>query len=112
MRWPDPIFRYRQLLDIGLSNPILMTSFAGPIENKQSISVRRALLGGQTRAELSVHLINNKNDTQQVLWLETMPWFINFYIHTLTATIGGSRMGELASMFVTQHAYNCALVLR
>jgi Gpi16 subunit, GPI transamidase component len=73
---------------------ILITPFVGPIENKQPLSVRRLLLGGQTRADLSIQLMNKENVTREVLWLETMPWFIYFYLHTLTATIDGDRMGK------------------
>ncbi|KAJ3998557.1 GPI transamidase component PIG-T [Lentinula boryana] len=47
-------------------------------------SVTRNLLGPtQDRGELSIVLTNNQQDTLQLLYLETMPWIVQFYLHTI-----------------------------
>ncbi|KAJ4485920.1 Gpi16 subunit GPI transamidase component [Lentinula aciculospora] len=47
-------------------------------------SVRRNLLGStQDRGQLSIVVTNNQQDTLQLLYLETMPWIIQFYLHTI-----------------------------
>lgn len=61
--------------------------------SKLPISVRRVLTGGQTHGSLSVDVKNNGNQTREVLWLETMPWFMNLYIHSLDVLIDGQKTG-------------------
>ncbi|KAI0312755.1 GPI transamidase component PIG-T [Amylostereum chailletii] len=70
MRWPrESKFVYP--LDL-MSNP------------SSDFSVLRALKGAsQTQGELSLVLRNNLPVTQRVLYLETMPWHVEFYLHTL-----------------------------
>jgi phosphatidylinositol glycan class T len=68
------------------------------IASRQSIvgvplSIQRFLTGGgQSRGGLSI-LITNKDPTQdlEVVYLESMPWFIKFYLHTLTSSVHGEK---------------------
>lgn len=50
---------------------------------------RRQLQGGQAYGKLIVDIRNYRNETVVVQWLETMPWFISYYLHTLKATLNG-----------------------
>ncbi|KIK70817.1 hypothetical protein GYMLUDRAFT_32877 [Collybiopsis luxurians FD-317 M1] len=46
-------------------------------------SVQRKLLGPtQDRGKLSIVVTNNQDEQLQLLYLETMPWIIQFYLHT------------------------------
>ena len=38
---------------------------------------------------MTVHLNNRNSDPVDLLWLETMPWFITFYLHTLEVKVDG-----------------------
>jgi len=35
------------------------------------------------------------NTTTHALWLETMPWLVQFYLHTLEARVGGKIQGRV-----------------
>ncbi|KAK0185635.1 Gpi16 subunit GPI transamidase component [Armillaria mellea] len=48
------------------------------------ISVRRTLRGAsQDRGQLSLVIKNNGPSSLQVFYLETMPWIVQFYLHTM-----------------------------
>jgi phosphatidylinositol glycan class T len=48
------------------------------------LSVQRTLRGSsQARGQLSVALTNNWLTEMHVIYLETMPWLLQFYLHTL-----------------------------
>ncbi|KAK0473320.1 GPI transamidase component PIG-T [Armillaria luteobubalina] len=48
------------------------------------ISVRRTLRGAsQDRGQLSLVIKNNAPSSLQVFYLETMPWIVQFYLHTM-----------------------------
>ncbi|KAK0430723.1 Gpi16 subunit GPI transamidase component [Armillaria borealis] len=58
------------------------------------ISVRRTLRGAsQDRGQLSLVIKNNAPSTLQVFYLETMPWIVQFYLHTMrvSSDTGGKR---------------------
>ncbi|KEP54120.1 Gpi16 subunit GPI transamidase component [Rhizoctonia solani 123E] len=62
------------------------------------ITVRRVLTGAeQTHGGLLLS-ITNEGDTQfTTAWLETMPWFIQFFLHTLELRVGGQQRDDLLS---------------
>ncbi|KAK0460070.1 GPI transamidase component PIG-T [Desarmillaria tabescens] len=56
------------------------------------ISVRRTLRGAsQDRGQLSLVIKNNAPSALQVLYLETMPWIVQFYLHTMRVSSDASR---------------------
>jgi len=62
--------------------------FAYPLNADQQspvpMSVQRTLRGSsQARGQLSVFLSNNWPTKMRVIYLETMPWLLQFYLHTL-----------------------------
>ncbi|KAI0047315.1 Gpi16 subunit, GPI transamidase component [Auriscalpium vulgare] len=84
MRWPEE------------------AKFTHPDRNLSSLSdfsVRRTLQGTtQTHGRLTVVLRNNRQTEIQTLYLETMPWHVEFYLHTLTVTcLGGKPCDHLFS---------------
>ncbi|KAI9436594.1 GPI transamidase component PIG-T [Lactarius indigo] len=62
------------------------------------LSVRRTLKGSsQTHGELSVVVRNNRPVPVRTHYLETMPWHVEFFLHTLSVTCG-DRGVECASL--------------
>lgn len=68
-------------------------------ESKSSIqappfSAQRTLFGSsQAYGQLNVVVTNNRDVDIYALYLETMPWLIQFYLHTMEVRIGGVRRG-------------------
>ncbi|TFK22012.1 Gpi16 subunit GPI transamidase component [Coprinopsis marcescibilis] len=55
-----------------------------------SLSLQRTLReSSQLDGHLTVSLTNHKDTSTDVLYLETMPWIVQFYLHTLVATVEG-----------------------
>ncbi|KAF8959181.1 Gpi16 subunit GPI transamidase component [Flammula alnicola] len=53
-------------------------------------SVKRTLRGSsQAWGRLSVMITNHRSETVHALYLETMPWLVQFYLHTLETRIDG-----------------------
>jgi phosphatidylinositol glycan class T len=53
------------------------------------LSVLRTLKGSsQTHGELAVVLRNNRPVTSRIHYLETMPWHVEFFLHTLRVSCG------------------------
>ncbi|KAI0031989.1 GPI transamidase component PIG-T [Vararia minispora EC-137] len=77
--------------EVRFSYPLDLTST--PIS---AISVDRTLKGAsQTHGDLALVLRNNLHTPQRVLYLETLPWYIELYLHTLSVECGHSRPYEL-----------------
>ncbi|EIW59743.1 Gpi16 subunit GPI transamidase component [Trametes versicolor FP-101664 SS1] len=85
MRWPDESrFEYPR------------TSSAPPLTD---ISVRRNLKGtSQAEARLTLQVTNNLPVQVSAGYLETMPWHLQFYLHTLTAHIDGAPRDDLVNI--------------
>ena len=83
-----------------LSPKLLITqtiSTAPNYENASSVplSVQRTLRGpSQARGELSVVVTNHESVEIQTVYLETMPWLLQFYLHTLRVTHNGEPRGK------------------
>ena len=45
---------------------------------------------------MRVTIQNNREHDVELLYLETMPWLVTFYLHTLALTVGGARRGKHA----------------
>ncbi|KAI0330521.1 Gpi16 subunit GPI transamidase component [Cubamyces sp. BRFM 1775] len=82
MQWPEEgSFEYSD------------TSQATPLTD---ISVRRNLKGtGQADARLTLELTNNLPIQVSTGYLETMPWHLQFYLHTLRAHVDGAPRDDL-----------------
>ncbi|KAH0586611.1 GPI transamidase component PIG-T [Termitomyces sp. J132] len=83
-----------------------------------SLSVQRILHGSsQAYGQLSVKLTNHQTEPLRVVYLETMPWLIQFYLHTLKIHIDGMRndnaMSEVTYIPAVPHArpatFQCVL---
>ncbi|KAK7060228.1 Subunit of the glycosylphosphatidylinositol transamidase complex-like protein [Paramarasmius palmivorus] len=60
--------------------------------------VHRTLHGpSQDRGQMSLVITNNGPDTLQILYLETMPWLLQFYLHTIAIYANGVRRDDLIS---------------
>ena len=59
------------------------------------LSVLRTLKGSsQTHGELSIVIRNNQPVTARTHYLETMPWHVEFFLHTLRVSCGdGAKCG-------------------
>lgn len=61
----------------------------------QPVSVRRVITGGsQSRGGFEFEFVNRQNVTQEIVVVETAPWFINYFLNTRKVTIDGVRRGE------------------
>ncbi|GAW04380.1 Gpi16 subunit GPI transamidase component [Lentinula edodes] len=88
-----------EVWDIGTMWP---TDFEYPLSKPNPalvpFSVRRNLLGStQDRGQLSIVLTNNEQDVLQLLYLETMPWIIQFYLHTIRVHADDALRDDLIS---------------
>ncbi|EPQ54884.1 Gpi16 subunit, GPI transamidase component [Gloeophyllum trabeum ATCC 11539] len=62
------------------------------------LSVQRTMAGtSQSRGRLSVSIRNSLPSEIQAVYLETMPWHVQFYLHTLKISNGGSARDDLLS---------------
>ena len=62
------------------------------------ISVRRTLKGSsQSRGRLAVSITNNMPISIQTSYLESMPWLLQFYLHSLQVHLNGVSRGEFVS---------------
>ncbi|KAJ2933429.1 hypothetical protein H1R20_g3680, partial [Candolleomyces eurysporus] len=58
------------------------------LPSSATLSIQRTLKeSSQSHGQLSVILRNHQPDPVQAIYLETMPWIVQFYLHTLTATV-------------------------
>ena len=67
-------------------------------------SVMRTLKGAsQTKGELSLTLYNNLDVPQRLLYLETMPWHVEFYLHTLRVFCEDGQPCGMCLLYITSH---------
>ena len=106
LRWPtEGTFDYRAYSHtircaLAASNPrspilyrrVANTSEVSPLTD---ISVRRTLKGtSQAEAQLTLVVTNNLPVQVSTGYLETMPWHLQFYLHTLQASVNGAARGK------------------
>lgn len=95
MTWPEEQrFSYRMRL-LPLYVAVLIEISAIDLSPLSDLSVRRTLKGSsQTHGELSVVIRNNQPVTVRTHYLETMPWHVEFFLHTLVVSCGdGTKCG-------------------
>ncbi|CUA76870.1 GPI transamidase component PIG-T [Rhizoctonia solani] len=62
------------------------------------ITVRRVLTGTeQTHGGLLLSITNEGDTVFTTAWLETMPWFVQFFLHTLELRVEGQQRDDLLS---------------
>jgi phosphatidylinositol glycan class T len=63
------------------------------------LSVQRTLQGSsQARGRLAITITNNWPTQMQAIYLETMPWLLQFYLHTLQVHYKGASRGTFISL--------------
>ncbi|KAH9961840.1 GPI transamidase component PIG-T [Russula compacta] len=77
-------------LDIAMTWPEEQRfSYSLDLTPLSDLSVRRTLKGSsQTHGELSIIIRNNQPVTVRTHYLETMPWHVEFFLHTLRVSCG------------------------
>ncbi|TFK48825.1 Gpi16 subunit, GPI transamidase component [Heliocybe sulcata] len=88
-------------LDVSLRWP-LESVFSYPLDHPaeplSQVSVQRTLKGtSQSRGQLSVSIANSLPSEIQAIYLETMPWHVQFYLHTLKIVVDGQARDDLLS---------------
>ena len=79
------IHQYQILFDVALEYS----------SGSKPMSIRRTLRGSsQAWGQLEVVITNHSPVMVQVLYIETMPWLIQFYLHTLEARLNGVKTGS------------------
>ena len=75
--------------------PHLIRVLLGSVPPQLPITVRRVLTGAeQTHGGLLLSITNEGDTEFTTAWLETMPWFIQFFLHTLELRVGGQQRGK------------------
>ncbi|KAF8708162.1 GPI transamidase component, partial [Rhizoctonia solani] len=74
----------------------------GPVSPQLPITVRRVLTGAeQTHGGLLLSITNEGNTEFTTAWLETMPWFIQFFLYTLELRVDGQKRGDTLQVTVS-----------
>jgi len=77
------------------------TSFQNPIGKQNpvsALSIRRTLKSvNKYRGSLNVAVTNNGGDDIQTTYLETIPWFVQLFLHTLRIECNGTSRADLLS---------------
>ncbi|TDL19217.1 Gpi16 subunit, GPI transamidase component [Rickenella mellea] len=69
-----------------------------PTQPLTDFTITRVLTGPtQSRGQLSISITNNLPDEATVLYVETMPWFVQFYLHTMRLTVDRRQRDDLLS---------------
>ncbi len=67
-----------------------MLALGPPARPLTGLSITRSLTGPtQSRGRLSVSITNNLPIPMQAVYLEVMPWLVQFYLHTMQVTVNG-----------------------
>jgi len=76
-------------------------AFRYPLEyssDANPISVKRSLRGSsQAWGQLEAVITNQSPVMVQVIYVETMPWLLQFYLHTLEARVNGTKTDGIVS---------------
>ncbi|KAJ3555610.1 hypothetical protein NM688_g2479 [Phlebia brevispora] len=85
MTWPDePVFQY---------------PLSPPPSALTHLAIQRTLTGpNQSRGHLTVSITNNEAVPIKAGYLETMPWLLQFYLHSLKVTSNGTPREDLVSI--------------
>ncbi|KAF9490588.1 GPI transamidase component GPI16 [Pleurotus eryngii] len=101
----DGIGRYNLNVEGHLPSDIAMrwpSEFQYPLGSASvplvPLALQRTLTGAsQANGHLALRIQNRLNEELRVVYLETMPWLVQFYAHTLSATVDGRKHAGLIS---------------
>jgi GPI-anchor transamidase subunit T len=81
-------------------SPLPTWNSALDVSPLSELSVQRTLKGSsQTHGELSIVIRNNQPVTVRTHYLETMPWHVEFFLHTLKVSCSnGTTCGMWSSV--------------
>lgn len=80
---------------------------SNPTPPETQLTVVRSLRGSdQTRGGLTVQITNHLENPQRVYYVETMPWIIKFYLHTLTTSIDSEPRLDIIQHPITYRPSN------
>jgi len=64
------------------------------------VTVTRHLVGtGQERGAIRADIRNTGGSPLTVVYLDTLPWYLRLYLHTLTLTSGGEKVEPVSTLF-------------
>ena len=67
-----------------------------------ALSVQRTLKSvNKYRGRLDIAVTNNRGDDIQAIYLETLPWFVQPFLHTLRIECNGTRRGSTPFSYQT-----------
>lgn len=69
--------------------PLTVANLLEFVRTTVPLLATRNLHGGLTDGKMTLQLENRNSTTLDVLWMETLPWFISLYLHTLNVTVDG-----------------------
>ncbi|KAF8318956.1 Gpi16 subunit, GPI transamidase component [Clavulina sp. PMI_390] len=76
---------------VNYQNPYVEYGFS----TQAPLPIHRVLHGGLGDGTLAVHIHNSHSAPLDVLWVESLPWFIVLYLHTLSLRVNGIEKGNL-----------------
>ncbi len=93
---PSRIVSVTSLQSITVTHNLFETlALHPPTQPLTDFTITRVLTGPtQSRGQLSVSITNNLPDEATVLYVETMPWFVQFYLHTMSLSVDGRQRGK------------------
>lgn len=111
IRWPDEQkFEYCEYNVVSSGSRPNSGIIATAIEPQTHISVHRTLHGASQHAgRLALSVTNNHNTELQAGYLETLPWLLQFYLHTLHAEIDSQPRGKFSIQMLRRVVPMCSL---
>lgn len=86
---------------VGMAVHLILIS-TGVLSPQLPVNVRRVLTGAeQTHGGLRLTITNTGETTFTTAWLETMPWFIQFFLHTMELAVDGQKRGKYAILIIS-----------
>ncbi|KAG8884290.1 Subunit of the glycosylphosphatidylinositol transamidase complex-like protein, partial [Tulasnella sp. 403] len=83
-------------LDVALRWPFEEQFQPAPVLPSSPLTVSRVLTGGSwSQGGVLFNFINRQNVTQEVVSVETAPWFINYFLNTRMVSIDGERRDDI-----------------
>ena len=96
MRWhEETLFQNREIPGRSLRFANVGTA-TGKQNSASALSIQRTLKSvNKYRGSLNVAITNNRGGDIQTRYLETIPWFVQLYLHTLRIECNGTSRGSI-----------------
>ena len=98
MRWDEETSFESREIPLGLLSLRFIDVWAATGEEKavSALSIRRTLKSvNKYRGSLNVAVTNNRGGDIQTTYLETIPWFVQLFLHTLRIECNGTSRGSI-----------------